>query len=121
MAIQSNLSVAPIDLVATATGDTTLIASVASPSRQAVTGFSLFNTQATARAVDIYESPNTTSASGKKIATYTIDALSSVDVVEIIGQGLSAGQNIIGRQTTSAAALGDVNCKRTTTSYTAGS
>lgn len=120
MAIQSNVSIAPIALAAVNT-DTTLVAAVTTPSRNAVTAFSLFNTQASARVVDIYESPNTTSASGTKIATYTIDALSSVDVVEIIGQGLSTGQNIIGRQTTSASASGDVNCKRTLTQYTAGS
>ena len=121
MAIQSNISSAPIPLVATASGDTTLVASVTTPSRQAVTAFSVFNTTANARAFDVYESPNTTSASGKKIASYIVPGNSSTDVVEMIGQGLSTGQNVIGVQTTGGAALGDLNAKITTTQYTAGS
>lgn len=119
MAIKSNVSTAPIDLAA-ATTDTTLVAEVASPSRNAITGFSLFNTAAGARAVEIYESPDTTSAAGTLVASYTIDAGASVDVVELIGQGLSAGQNIIGLQTTGGASLADVNAKITLTQYTAG-
>lgn len=118
MAIQSNLSTSPVDL-AGSVADTTLLASVASPSRQAVTGFSLYNTAAAARVVSIYESPNTTSASGKLVATYTIAAGTSQDVVECIGQGYSAGQNIVGVMASGSA--GDVNSKITTTLYTAGS
>jgi hypothetical protein len=119
MAIQSNLSQAPIGL--NASTDTTLLASVASPSRQAVTAFSLFNTTANARAIDIYESPDTTSAAGKKIASYTLAGNSSQDVTECIGQGYSAGQNIIAKQTTGGASANDLNAKLTTTLYTAGS
>lgn len=121
MAIKSNVSVAPIDLAAAST-DTTLVASVSGTARQAVTAFSIFNTTAsTALVVDIYESPNTTSASGKKIASYDIPGNSSIAVVEVIGQGLSAGQNIIGRVTTGGATLGQLNAKITTTQYNAGS
>ncbi len=119
MTIQSNVSSAPINL--NASTDTTLIASVVSPSRQAVTGFSVFNVAAASRIIDIYESPDTTSAAGKKIASYNIPANGSADVVEMIGQGLSAGQNIIGKQTTGGASLGDLNAKITLTQYTAGS
>ena len=121
MAVFSNQSVAPIDLAASAT-DTVLIAAVATTSRLAINAFSLFNTTAsTTITVDLYQSPDATSASGKKIATYTFDGSTSVQVIELIGQGLSAGQNIIGRVTTGAIVLGDVNCKRTTTLYTANS
>ncbi len=119
MAIQSNLSAAPTNL--NASTDTTLVAAVTGTSRQAITAFSLFNTAAAARVIDLYESPDTTSASGKKIASYNIPANYSADVVEMIGQGLSAGQNIIGKQTTGGASAGDLNSKYSYTLYTAGS
>lgn len=120
MSIKSGVSSAPTDLAA-ASNDTTLFAELTSPSRAAITGMSLFNNAVASRIVDIYESPDTTSAAGEKIASYNIDANASVDVVELIGQGVSSGQNIIGRQTTGGASAGDVNCKLTYTLYTAGS
>jgi hypothetical protein len=121
MAIKSNVSSAPIDLAAVST-DTTLVAAVLAPARLAITGLSIFNTTASTQlAVDIFESPDTTSAAGKKIASYTLDGNTSIDVVELIGQGLSSGRNIIGRQTTSGATSGQLNAKITVTQYTAGS
>ena len=117
MAIQSNLSAAPINI---ATSDTVLLASVASPNRQAVTALSIFNkTASTSLTVTIYESPDTTSASGKEIASYTIPGTSSIDVVECIGQGYSAGQNLVAKA--GSGSTGDTNAKITWTSYTAGS
>lgn len=115
MAIRTNISPAPVQLAAAST-DTTLLAAVAS-SRLAITGMSLFNNAAAARIVDIYDSSNTTSASGIKIASYTIDLNSSVDVVELIGQGVAVTRNIIGRQTTGGAIANDVNCKITYSVY----
>lgn len=121
MAILSNVSSAPIDLAAVST-DTTLVAEVGAGSRQAITGFSIFNTTAsTVLSVDIYESPDGTSAAGKKIASYAIPGNTSQDVVELIGQGISTGQNIIGRQTTSGATSGQLNAKISTTQYNANS
>jgi hypothetical protein len=116
MAIRSNISPAPIALAAAST-DTTLLAAVVG-SRFAITGMSIFNTTAsTSLTVDFYDSSNTTSASGTKIASYTLDGNSSIDVVELIGQGVLATRNIIGRVTTGGATLGDLNCKMTYTQY----
>lgn len=115
MAIRSNISPAPVQLAAVST-DTTLLAAI-TDSRLAITGMSLFNNAAAPRVVDIYDSSNTTSASGVKVASYSIDANTSVDVVELIGQGVAATRNIVGRQTTSGAALNDVNCKITYTNF----
>lgn len=116
MAIKSNISPAPIALAAAST-DTTLLAAVTG-SRFGITGMSIFNTTAsTVLTVDFYDSSNTTSASGTKIASYTIDGNSSIDVVELIGQGLLATRNIIGRVTTGGATLGQLNCKITYTQY----
>ena len=119
MAVQSGLSSAPIGL--NASTDTTLASGGTTPTRALLTGFSLFNTSAGTRAIDLYESPDTTSAAGKKIATYTIGTLMSQDVVELIGAGLSSGQNIIGKQTTGGASANDINAKVTYTQYTVGS
>ncbi len=117
MAIQSNLSAAPINI---ATSDTVLLAAVTTPDRQAVTGLSIFNTTAsTSLTVSIYESPNTTSASGKQIASYTLPGLSSIDVVECIGQGYSTGQNLVAKA--GSGSTGDLNAKVTRTAYTANS
>jgi hypothetical protein len=97
-----------------------MLASVASPNRQAVTGFSIFNTTAsTSLTVSIYESPDTTSAAGKKIASYTLPGLSSIDVVVCIGQGYSTGQNLVAKA--GSGSTGDLNAKVTWTAYTAGS
>lgn len=116
MAIRSFISPAPIALAAAAT-DTTLLAAVTG-SRFGITGMSIFNTTAsTVLAVDFYDSSNTTSASGTKIASYILDGNTSVDVVELIGQGVAATRNIIGRVTTGGATLGQLNCKISYTQY----
>lgn len=117
MAIRTGISPAPIALAAVST-DTTLLAAITG-SRLQVTALSLYNNAASPRTVGIYDSSNTTSASGTLIATYTIDAGASVDVVEMIGQGLAATRNLIGRQTTGGALLGDVNAKITYTNFSA--
>jgi hypothetical protein len=116
MAIRSNISPAPIALAAVST-DTTLLAAVTG-SRFGITGMSIFNTTAsTDLTVDIYDSSNTTSASGTKIASYIVGGNSSIDVVELIGQGVAATRNIIGRQTTVGATSGQLNCKISYTQY----
>lgn len=119
MAIQGNIGVAITGLAATNT-DTAIIATGAN--RIAVTGFSIFNTTAsTSVVVDIYESPNATSASGKKVASYNIPGNSSIDVVECIGQGYATTTQIVAKITTSAISLNDLNAKLSYTLYTAGS
>lgn len=120
MAIKSGISPDVIDLAAAAS-DTTLLAEALN-TRFAVTSLSIFNTTASTQlAVDFYESPDGTSAAGKKFASYILEGNTSIDVVEVIGQGFAQGQNLIGRQTTGGATAGQLNAKITYTSYTAGS
>lgn len=120
MAIQSNISTGVTDLAAANT-DTVLLAEAVG-TRFAITAFSIFNTTASTQlTIDIYESTDGTSAAGKKVASYTLDGNTSVDIAELIGQGLIAGNNIVGRVTTGGATLGELNSKLTYTRYTAGS
>ncbi len=74
-------------------GDTTISNPLVN--RIAITAFSVHNTTAGSITIDVYESPDTTSAAGKRIAQYAVGANASVDVVEVIGQGYTVGQNII--------------------------
>jgi hypothetical protein len=92
MAIKSNVG---IPLVAIGVGDTTVLNPVAPVQRIAVTACVLHNTNAAARTVTLWESPNLTSASGTEIAVYEIGPDESADVEEILGQGYAVGRNII--------------------------
>ena len=92
MAIKSNVG---RPLVSIGVGDTTVLNPTAPLDRIAVTACSLHNTDAAARTVTLWESPNLTSASGTEIAVYDIGPDESVDVGEIIGQGYAVGRNII--------------------------
>jgi len=78
--------------------------------RRVITAFSIHNVTAFDRAVDIQED-------GTEVAVYSIAADSSIDVVEIIGQGYVAGVVITGTQTTGGAAASDLNAKITYTEY----
>lgn len=120
MAIRTGISAAVIELAA-ATTDTVILAGQAAGSRAAVSALSLFNTSGANRDVEIYESPDNTSASGTLVATVSLAALESYQVAECIGQGFASGQRLIAVQTTGGAALGDVTAKLTYTVYTAGS
>lgn len=113
MSIKSNVG---IPLVSIAVTDTTLLNPVAPVERIAVTACVLHNTNAAARTVTLWESPNLTSASGVEIAVYVIGPDESVDVEEIIGQGYAVGRNIIAQ----ASGTG-VNAVSTVTQYDAGS
>ena len=117
MAIQGNLS-AGVQELAASNGDKSLH-NIAF--RTAITGFSLFNTTAVNVVVEIYESPNGTSASGEQVAQYTMAPDSSVDVVECIGQGYAASIQIIAKITTAGINAGDVTGKVTYTRYTGAS
>lgn len=116
MAVKGNNSDGLIELAA-ASSDTTLLQPSASFNRWAVTAAVLSNTQAANRIVELYESPNTTSAAGTLIASYTLAAGETVLVEEIIGQSYESAQNIIGKQTTGGAALADVVSRITYTTY----
>lgn len=116
MAVRGNVSDGLVELAA-ASSDTTLLQPTVAFNRWAVTAAVLSNTQAANRVVELYESPNTTSASGTLITTYTIAANSTVLVEEIIGQSYESGQNIIAVQTTGGASLGDVVSRITYTTY----
>lgn len=113
MSIKGNIGQGVVDL------DTTDIVVLNFSSRVAVTSLSIYNGAGAARVVDFYESPNLTSASGKKIATHSLDSAASADVDEIIGQGYSSSQNIIAVVDTGS--LGDINAKLTYIQYTGSS
>lgn len=120
MAIKSNIGQNSTAVAASST-DTVLLADLGVNNRSVVTGLSIFNTTGGNIAIDLYESPDNTSASGMKIGTYTIATLASVQPVEIIGQGYASGRRLIGRVTTAAISSGDLNFKLTYTLYNAGS
>ena len=113
MAIKSNVGVPLVSIAAT---DTTVLNPAAPVERIAVTASSLHNTNAASRTVTIWESPNLTSASGNRIAVYSIGPNESADIEEIIGQGYAVGRNIIAQ----ASGVG-VNVVSTVTQYDGGS
>ena len=88
-------------------------------SRYGVTAAILMNRAAAARTVEIYESPNLTSASGELIASLVLDALEAIPVEEIVGQSYFEGQNLIALAVNGSG--GDVICRITFTSYTGAS
>ena len=112
MAIKGNVGNFVIDIL-----DTELmIFQVPGAADRAVIGaMSLHNTSAVTVVVQLYESTDTTIASGKRVALLTVDADSSADVIECIGQGYSS-TNLV-----AIADLVGVNAKITYTEYTAGS
>lgn len=117
MAIRANIGLATTDLAAVST-DTVVFNQA---SRCSITGASLHNTlSAGDREVFFYESPNLTSASGKRIGVYTVAPGARTDVSSIIGQGYNSDQNIIAVQQTGASALGDLNIKISYIEYTGG-
>lgn len=77
------------------TSDTVLLQPVAPLTRRLVTHCSLSNTTGGTIVVSLYESPNLTSASGKLVATVTLTATTSDQVVEIIGVSYLVGLNLI--------------------------
>jgi hypothetical protein len=114
MSLKGNIGLAVADLAAVSV-DTVLLDLT---TRVAVTGLSIHNTLTADRLVYLYESPDATSASGKRIAAYTVAGAEAVDVNEIIGQGYESTMNIIAVQQTAGAAAGDLNAKLTYLNYT---
>ena len=113
MAIKGRVGLGVTDIIA---GDTSVLIPADPNSRVAVVAFSLYNTTGANVTVDLFESPDTTSAAGKQIATYDIAADSSELVVECIGQGYELNENIIAV----GSAVG-VNARITQTEYTGSS
>lgn len=92
MAIRGNIGLATVDILAS---DTTIVLPAAPAERIAISAFSIHNTGASSVTLNFFLSPNTTSAAGKRVAQYTLSGNSSADVVELLGQGLAVGRNVI--------------------------
>ena len=112
MTIKGNVDGGVINVLAS---DTVIVepGSLAAVERIAVSGLSLHNTAVGTVIVELYQSPNLTSASGKRLAYYSIAPNESADITELMGHGFLT--NII--------AVGDaigVNAKVSYTTYTAG-
>ena len=116
MSIKGNIGQAVLDL-AVFSNDTVVLDF---NDRVAVSALSIHNTSAADREIFFFESPDQTSANGKRVAIHTLAGGASEDVDEIIGQGYSSAQNIIAVVQT-VGALGDVNAKLTYIQYTGGS
>ncbi len=114
MAIKGNVGTGIIAILAS---DTTLLdAASGTRERAAVTAAYMHNTSASTVTVNIYISPDLTSASGAIIDTYSMNAGSTMDISGIIGQGFGPTNNII--------AVGSgtgINAYLTIIEYTAGS
>ncbi len=110
MTIKANIG---IPVIAIGVTDTTILQPALPLNRRAVTSFVIHNEDNTATVtVTLYESPNTTSASGSELAVYVVGPNASVDVTEFI-QSFPVGRNII--------AVADVaggNARLTVTDYT---
>jgi hypothetical protein len=83
--------------------------------RYAITAFNIFNNSASAVTVNLFSSPDLTSASGEKVAQYSIPANSDIDINALIGQGYM-GFNIIATASTG----GVLNASITLTAYDGG-
>ena len=112
MAIRGNIDGGAISILA---ADTTLvdISALTSVERIAISGLSIHNTAVVSVTVTVYQSPNLTSASGKRLAYYSLAPNESADVIEMIGQGFLTNIIAVG------SAVG-VNAKVSYTTYTAG-
>ena len=90
MGIKANVGLGPIEVLA---GDTTLIdptGESGTAERVSVNCLSVHNDGSAGGPVtiSIYISPDTTSAAGERVARYVIGDGASIDIVELIGQGL---------------------------------
>ena len=112
MSIRGNVGFPAIPL---STGDTVLYEVSLPIERIAVSALSVFNDGITTN-VNIYSSPNLTSASGTKIGSVTVGTDKAVDLVSVIGQGFKVGENLIATAGTS-----DVNASITVVEYDSGS
>ena len=117
MTIRGNLSVGVQELGATDAD----VSVHNNANRTAVTGFSVFNNSGINAAFEVFESPDGTSASGEIVASYILADQESCDVIECIGQGYSAGAQLVVVVTTATISAGELNAKLTFTVYTGAS
>ncbi len=97
MAIKGNVGVGPI---AVGTSDTTLLdAAVGDRVRSGVSAAWIHNDGSAAATVtiEIFVSPDLTSASGERVEYISVDDNKSIDISSIIGQGFSSTDNIIAK------------------------
>ena len=114
MAIFGNLG---IDTVDVSTSDTTILnVSATQYERVAVSAFSLHNDGVVDISVEVFISPDATSASGDRVARIAISAGGSADVNELIGQGYDDTKYIVAK-----ANVVGVNASLSYTGYTEGS
>lgn len=115
MTITSNVGLGVTAILAT---DTSLVVPASPTQRLVISAFSIHNdgTAGATRTVELYLSPDTTSAAGDRVAYYAVGDDASVDVIELIGQGLEVGENIIG-----VASGTGLNAHITVTNYDGGS
>ncbi len=114
MAIKGNVGTGVIAILTT---DTVLLNPDAGDrERAAVSAAWIHNTSGSTIVVEIFESPDLTSASGARIDYYSINTNTSADISGIIGQGFSATGNIIAKADTVGC-----NALLTLIEYTAGS
>lgn len=114
MATRSNLGTGIVSIVGA--GDTTIF----TPSgieRYQVGSFNVFNSSAGALTLNVYISPDLTSASGKLIFTQTIASFAEIDVNTVVGQGYLL-DNVIGTVTE---ATNGLSAQLTRTEYDSGS
>lgn len=120
MAVRSGIGINVQDLAASAS-DAVILPDLGAGNRAMVTGLSIYNTTGGNAVVEIYESPDNTSAAGTLVATLTIATASSEQPVECIGQGYAAGRRLVAVVTTGGLSAGDLTAKVTYTLYNAGS
>jgi len=116
MAIRGNIGLNVVPILAT---DTVLINTgilPGFPERIAITAASLHNTTAGSIVVQVYVSPDLTTASGKRVDSVTLATNETMDIPGIISQGLDSVLNII-----AIADLIGCNASLTIVEYTAGS
>lgn len=115
MAIKGNVGLGVVDIGVT---DTTLLNPSAPVERVSVGAFSVHNDGSAGGnvTVEIFISPNATSASGKRVAYYVIRDNESVDINELIGEGLADTQFLIAKADVTGA-----NAHVTVTEYDSGS
>ena len=111
MAIKGNVGSGVIAILAS---DTTILD--LSAERAAITAFSLHNTSVSTVTVEIYISPDLTSASGSQIDYISLNQDETKEVTGLIGQGIEDTENII-----AVGSATGVNAVVTITEYTDGS
>jgi hypothetical protein len=94
MAVRAFIDAGTVSL---AVGDNTLVdfSSLTDVARYGVTACSLYNNNSSTETVEVYRSPNTTSASGTLLDIVSIPADSQEDVGGLMGLAIGNSDNII--------------------------